>query len=150
MDRGLCGSRSRGVPLAGYQQSRHSDLLLASPPFPAIDAFLTPPPTPFFVSPHGLAMIAEAERRLRAELDEDEEDASNTSRSGNSSMASGRGVGGVADLIVGLAEAGNEFYYFDPAMLKNWAGPNHWKFSKASKSKVSFFFMMLMMMIGVV
>lgn len=30
----------------------------------------------------------------------------------------------------------NEFAYFDPKTLENWAGPNHWKFRASAKESV--------------
>ena len=36
-------------------------------------------------------------------------------------------------LIPGSITTENEFMYFDPKSLKNWAGPEHWKFRAPKK-----------------
>eukprot|EP01105_Mastigella_eilhardi_P008779 TRINITY_DN2111_c0_g1_i1.p1 TRINITY_DN2111_c0_g1~~TRINITY_DN2111_c0_g1_i1.p1 ORF type:complete len:698 (+),score=179.95 TRINITY_DN2111_c0_g1_i1:3-2096(+) len=33
--------------------------------------------------------------------------------------------------------AGSECHYFDPQIVKNWAGPEHWKFTKPSRKTIS-------------
>jgi len=44
---------------------------------------------------------------------------------------------GVADFAPGLLTTDNEFTYFDPKSLKNWAGPEHWKFKPIAKKNTS-------------
>jgi len=44
--------------------------------------------------------------------------------------ATAGGMALVANML-GAAEQQNDYQFFDAAQLKNWAGPAHWKFSKA-------------------
>src|SRR5689334_15734372 len=51
-----------------------------------------------------------------------------------------KSMGGVAPFIITTE---NEFAYFDPKTLQNWAGPNHWKFRPvAQKGENCFLFLL--------
>lgn len=41
----------------------------------------------------------------------------------------------ISQVVMGLADSANEYCYFDPRLLQNWAGPSHWKrFAPAASS----------------
>jgi condensin complex subunit 2 len=84
--------------------------------------------------------------------DYDGDDAETPDGEGGTKMEDGWGRGPIApfdprkvpderELVMAMASGGDQIFdYFDSALMKNWAGPEHWKMRRMNKKGGQFYF----------